>query len=549
MSTLVARQLMPVFTPSAVSGEHLESITVGREFELQAIHGAFKAAATTKGRPNVLLVGPRGSGKSHLISVALHRLSLQPKLRKRLAVVWLPEDVYTITSYRDLIRTMIKTLEGTVNSVATESELEEELRRVTHERVIVLVAENFDRTMNLLGEQGQRSLRALQHNSGALMILASMPSIDAKLFDHSAPFYGQFRVLHLDDLSVEQGRELLIKTAQGNDDAALVAFLESPTGLARLRAVEHLAGGSPRLWLLVSGLMTVELLDELVPLFTKLLDELTPYFKARMDELAPAKAKILATICGQTSSQMSVRKIAEECGMSQQTASKQLHELERDRFVRKTKSETDKRSTYYELREPLLRYVLELKSNQGEPLSLIVTFLAAWYTLGELWASDAGDDFESILNEAFVTRVAALTIQSLESETNETADRTLASLLRIGDAARSVAGQTELTAWIESQVTGGDDDLDFCVALMAGLAFQETSAVCLKTIVSICNQFPAFMFKMRFCLGIAVLESPELSNSFGRLPLRLDLVQRSEHVKGYRLLRKIALAIFKKEEQ
>jgi DNA-binding MarR family transcriptional regulator len=383
LSTVV-RQVMPVFTPSAVSGEHLENITVGRTLQLQAIHDAFRAAATSKNRPNILLVGPRGSGKSHLISVALYRLEAQQKTRKKLLVVWLPEDVYTVTSYRDLVRTMIITAGGQVDNFASDSELEAGLLQLAAGRVIVLVAENFDRTLRLLGEPGQRSLRAFQHNSGSLMMLASMPAIDEKLLDHSAPFYGQFRVLHLEDLDVEQGRELLIKTALRNDDADLVEFLESPTGLARVRTIAQLAGGSPRIWLLISGLMTVELLDELVALFTKLLDELTPYFKARMDELAPAKAKILATICMEQSSAMSVREIAEQTGMTQQTASKQLGELERDRFIRKTKNDADKRVTYYELREPLLRYVLELKSNHGETLSLIVSFLAAWYSATEL---------------------------------------------------------------------------------------------------------------------------------------------------------------------
>ena len=221
------------------------------------------------------------------------------------------------------------------------------------------------------------------------MMLASMPAINEKLLDYDAPFYGAFQIIHLDDLTVEQGRALLIKTAQRNGDAELVTFLESPTGLARLRVVEHLAGGSPRLWLIISGLMTVELLDELVPLFLKMLDELTPYYKARMDELAPAKAKILAVICrlGKDSPDlgpMSVKDIAAACSMSQQTVSKQLHELEKARFVRVVKNDKDRRASYYEPREPLLKHCLELKSNKGEPLSLIVSFLASWYSILEL---------------------------------------------------------------------------------------------------------------------------------------------------------------------
>jgi DNA-binding MarR family transcriptional regulator len=390
MSTSFKRQVMPVFTPSAVSGEHLESITVGRDAELTAIENAFRSAATSLNRPNVLLVGPRGSGKSHLISLMMHRASSSDLLSSKLAIVWLPEDVYTITTYTDLLRTMIRSLGGEAFPNSSDAGLEDTLRIVAGDQVIVLVAENFDRTLNLIGLSGQRALRAFQHNSGAFMMLASMPAIDEKLLDYDAPFYGAFQIIHLEDLTVDQGRTLLIKTAQRNGDTELVTFLESPTGLARLRAIEYLSGGSPRLWLIISGLMTVELLDELVPLFVKMLDELTPYYKARMDELAPAKAKVLAVLCRlgrepDGSGPMSVKDIAAECAMSQQTVSKQLHELENARFVRKVKNDKDKRATYYEPREPLLKHCLELKSNKGEPLTLIVSFLAAWYSLPELF--------------------------------------------------------------------------------------------------------------------------------------------------------------------
>jgi DNA-binding MarR family transcriptional regulator len=379
MGTSFKRQVMPVFTPSAVSGEHLESITVGRDAELTAIENAFASAATSLNRPNVLLVGPRGAGKSHLISLIMHRVSSDDALSSKLAIIWLPEDVYTITTYTDLLRTMIRSLGGEAFPNSSDAGLEDTLRVVAGDQVIVLVAENFDRTLNLIGLAGQRALRAFQHNSGAFMMLVSMPAIDEKLLDYDAPFYGAFQIIHLEDLTVNQGRALLIKTAQRNGDDELVTFLESPTGLARLRAVEHLAGGSSRLWLIISGLMTVELLDELVSLFLKMLDELTPYYKARMDELAPAKAKILATLCrlGSDSGEsgpMSVKAVAAECNMTQQTVSKQLHELEKARYVRMIKNDKDKRASYYEPREPLLKLILEIRgASRNEIIEALLT--------------------------------------------------------------------------------------------------------------------------------------------------------------------------------
>jgi DNA-binding MarR family transcriptional regulator len=99
---------------------------------------------------------------------------------------------------------------------------------------------------------------------------------------------------------------------------------------------------------------------------SQMLDELTPYYKARMDELAPTKAKVLAVSCRlgrepEEAEPMSVKDVAANCAMSQQTVSKRLHELEKARFVRLLKNDRDKRASCYEPRDPLLKLCLELK--------------------------------------------------------------------------------------------------------------------------------------------------------------------------------------------
>ena len=44
----------------------------------------------------------------------------------------------------------------------------------------------------------------------------------------------------------------------------------------------------------------------------------------------------------------------------------------------------DKRISYWELREPLMRLCLEVKEASGEPLKMVIEFLRAWYGLGLL---------------------------------------------------------------------------------------------------------------------------------------------------------------------
>ena len=60
-------------------------------------------AETTSGRNHTLLVGPRGSGKTHLVSLVSHRTRDLAADGHRLQVAWLPEDPWTIASYDDLV--------------------------------------------------------------------------------------------------------------------------------------------------------------------------------------------------------------------------------------------------------------------------------------------------------------------------------------------------------------------------------------------------------------------------------------------------------------
>lgn len=380
-ATASPRTLLSVFTPSQVDPVILERLTVGRAHELSALKRAIDETASSDARPHTLLVGSRGSGKSHLLALAAHHVRTATPPGSA-ALAWLPEDVYSITTYRDLLAEILLQATGArPSSQLSERDLEALVRSVSAAAPIVTIIENLDRNLDLIGRDGQEKLRSLLHNEHALLLLASTPSLFEGVTSHAQPFYGAFRVLPIGELTPEDGRELLLRLAKLNNDDVLGTFLATESGLARVSAIAHLAGGSPRLWTILAGCVTVPLLDELVPLVAKILDDLMPYYRARMDELPPAKAKLVSTLCfARGGGAMTVKELADYVGGTQQSTSKLLHELERDRFVRGAKaSGTDQRMTYYEVREPLLRHCLEQKSSRGRPLSVIVSVLRSWH--------------------------------------------------------------------------------------------------------------------------------------------------------------------------
>jgi tetratricopeptide (TPR) repeat protein len=96
--------------------------------------------------------------------------------------------------------------------------------------------------------------------------------------------------------------------------------------------------------------------------------------------LSPQQRKIIDFLCDRRQA-ATVKEIAQRCFMTHQTASSQLKKLLEMGYVR---SEPIGRESFYELREPLMRFCLEVKKQRGEPIQLFVDFLRLWYTRTEL---------------------------------------------------------------------------------------------------------------------------------------------------------------------
>lgn len=379
---------LPVFTPTATPVEALVARTVGRDELITSLTDRILRAARSKGRPHTLVIGPHGSGKTHLVAVVLHHVQRDPDTMARLAIARLPEDSFSIASYEDVLFEVIAALGGSAAAANLRARrdglgLERELTRLLDGRMLLLVVENLDRVFDTIGVDGQHRLRAFVETEDHTMLLATTPLLFEGVSRRDWPWYGSFIPEQLADLTVAEATALLCHVALERGDQALARFLESPTGQARLRAVEHLAGGSPRLWTAVARSMSVAALDELVPAVESLLDALAPSYQQRLWELPPNEQKLVIELCRGTGLR-TVKDLAAATGMTEQVAAASLRRLGQARLVRGTKQPgTDQRTTWYEVREALLRHHVQYRSTMQEPLRSVVVFLRDWFSNGQ----------------------------------------------------------------------------------------------------------------------------------------------------------------------
>jgi tetratricopeptide (TPR) repeat protein len=386
------------FTPSSMTPETLEAMFVQRHPLVEDLIAAIRESALTDNKHFRLLVGGRGMGKTHTVSLIYHRLMAMDDLKDKLVIAWLREEEWGVASFLDLLMRIFRALSQQYPE-AYKDKLENEvtaiyqmsadiaqhkaaqlLREFVEKRTLVLLMENLDDIFNGLDDIGQKQFRAYLQNYPFITILATTQSLFNGVQHKESAFYGFFYSHYLEQLELDEVVDLLKRIAKLEGDKELESYIQSPAGKARIQAIHYLAGGNHRVYVIFAEFLTRKSLDELVEPFMKTLDELTPYYQARMQWLSPQQRKIVDFLVDRRAT-ATVTEIAQHCFITHQTASSQLKDLRTKGYVR---VEAIGRECYYELQEVLMRFCLDLKKQRGEPISLIVDFLRCWYTQDEL---------------------------------------------------------------------------------------------------------------------------------------------------------------------
>ncbi|MFM9962284.1 MAG: tetratricopeptide repeat protein [Planctomycetaceae bacterium] len=411
------------FTPSRTNPDLLRQIFVQRHALLADTQERIRESVLTGNKHHLLFIGPRGFGKTHLVSMLFDWVDHEADLKDKMRVAWLNEDD-TTTSWLKLLLRVHSALRKKYPGEFTEASHDEllgqnpehaaeqlgrlllrQLNPNSHavaepkpppqrskkrgsppesekpaSRTLLVFVENLDAVFAGLGPEGQKRLRAFLQEHPTTSLVATSQQLFGGVQLRSSPFFGFFQIEHLQPLSVDDAMQLLKNVATAQRDYELASFLHTPEGRGRIRAIHHLSGGNHRVYVVLSQFLTKDSLDELVPAFERLLDELTPYYQERLRWLSAQQREIVECLC-RSVRPLPVKKIAAKVFITQSTASSQLKKLTDLGYVR---SDTRGRESNYELTEPLLRMSVEVKDNQRELVRLVVDFLRLWFRPAEL---------------------------------------------------------------------------------------------------------------------------------------------------------------------
>ena len=195
------------FGAKNVQPDILEKMLVGRQKTVNLLEQYAREIAQNGVNHQVFIVGPRGSGKTHMMRVLYHRIHDLVQSRS-VVVAYFAEEEYGISGYLDFLIRIInafmrwydtdhEALEAQLNILRETPESRQEYVAETiisdyvGNKPLLILSENFDTILEALGKEGQSKLRAwlYRHNRISIIATAQATSPDLGREDRLLRFF------------------------------------------------------------------------------------------------------------------------------------------------------------------------------------------------------------------------------------------------------------------------------------------------------------------------------------------------------------------------
>ena len=379
------------YNPGFLTDEQvIESFCV-RTNELETIIESLRES-TGNSSSHSIVIGPRGSGKTHLLRRVAAEVNRNDALAEFFTIIF-AEESYEVSSCGEFWLECLYHLSeqapdherGNLNLTYEDLRTETDDRTLTerclgalldfadrHQKRLLLVVENLNMLFADIGEpEVGWQLRKTLQTEPRIVLLASATSRFEEIDDPQRAMYDLFRAVTLRPLVTDECLELW------------QAVSGLPTTLQNVRPLEILTGGNPRLITIIATFGAGRSFQELMDNLLDLVDDHTEYFKSHLEHLPPQERRVYLALA-RLWQPATTKEVADLARVNTNQCSALLKRLT-DRGVVTIEGGTPRRREYY-LTERLYNvyYLLRRGSGTERMVETLIDFMVSWYSPEEL---------------------------------------------------------------------------------------------------------------------------------------------------------------------